>query len=362
MLMGVLGMREWARIVAGTAAFGLLLAPVTPSRLASADTDAARAAARRFLERYVEPDGRVVRRDQGGDTVGEGQSYALVLALVADDPHTFRRVWGWTAASFLRDDGLLVHRMDAGGQIVDSNAATDADLVTAWALLRFGGGLRADGEALAAAILEHEVLELPEGNELLAAGQWATGAPGTLNPSYWALPLLDDLAARTGDDRWRGLAASSRAALETLTRDGTLLPPDWARVDGARVSPTPAPGGGVPDTRYSLDAQRILAWLATGNDEDRDLAATWWDRLDRPRASGAIALSPQGKVLVETRHPVALVASAAAASADGDDERAARLLDAASALDREAPTYYGAAWVALGRALLTTDFLSKDSS
>ena len=27
-----------------------------------------------FLDGYVDPDGRVVRRDQGGDTVGEGQA------------------------------------------------------------------------------------------------------------------------------------------------------------------------------------------------------------------------------------------------------------------------------------------------
>ena len=41
--------------------------------------------ASRFLELYVMPDGRAVRRDQGGDTVSEAQAYALLIALVADD-------------------------------------------------------------------------------------------------------------------------------------------------------------------------------------------------------------------------------------------------------------------------------------
>src|SRR4051812_42551838 len=55
--------------------------------------DVARRDARRFLDTYVEADGRVARHDQGDDTVSEGQSYALVLALVAGDTATFDRVW-----------------------------------------------------------------------------------------------------------------------------------------------------------------------------------------------------------------------------------------------------------------------------
>jgi len=46
-----------------------------------------------WLARYVQPDGRVARPDQGGDTVSEGQSYALGLALAAGDLATFDRVW-----------------------------------------------------------------------------------------------------------------------------------------------------------------------------------------------------------------------------------------------------------------------------
>ncbi|MBV8429650.1 MAG: hypothetical protein JO244_00690, partial [Solirubrobacterales bacterium] len=37
-------------------------------------------AAQHFLDRYVLPDGRVERIDQGGDTVGEGQAYGMLLA------------------------------------------------------------------------------------------------------------------------------------------------------------------------------------------------------------------------------------------------------------------------------------------
>ena len=57
------------------------------------DLSSATAAARAFLTAYVDPDGRVVRRDQGGDTVSEGQGYALLLAVVLGDKARFQRVW-----------------------------------------------------------------------------------------------------------------------------------------------------------------------------------------------------------------------------------------------------------------------------
>src|SRR5205085_11239489 len=43
----------------------------------------------RFLDGYVGADGRVSRPDQGGDTVSEGQAYAMVLAVAANDPTRF---------------------------------------------------------------------------------------------------------------------------------------------------------------------------------------------------------------------------------------------------------------------------------
>jgi endoglucanase len=55
-----------------------------------------------------------------------------------------------------------------------------------------------------------------------------------------------------------------------------------------------------------------------------------------------------------TRAPVTLVAAAAAAKANGYRDSAAMLLSAAAALQQSHPTYYGAAWTALGRLLLTT--------
>jgi len=325
---------------------------------APANTGAVRDA-RAFLDRYVAADGRVVRHDQGGDTVGEGQSYGLVLAQVAGDPEAFARIWGWTDAHLRRPDGLLAGRW-ADGAVADENSASDADLLTAWALLRADVRYRAAGEELAKTVLAKEVVALPAG-PVLAAGQWATGQPATLNPSYWALGIMRDLAARTGDPQWTALADTAVPIVSELTGGATTLPPDWARVDAGRVSATPAPSGQVPDVRYSLDAQRVVVWFATARDPAaRALAARWWTSLGDTSRSTPIALRLDATVLDPGAHPLPLVATAAAATAAGDTAARDRLLDRAGALDASRPGYYGSAWVALGLAFLTTDLLTVD--
>ena len=58
-----------------------------------------------------------------------------------------------------------------------------------------------------------------------------------------------------------------------------------------------------------------------------------------------------------TQHPMALVAAAGAAAAAGRDADKKKLLNAAEALDKRSPTYYGAAWAALGRIMLDSTAL-----
>lgn len=311
----------------------------------------ARDAATDFLERYVDRDGRVVRRDQGGDTVSEGQSYGLLLAQVAQRPDIEQRIGSWTQR-LRRPDGLLSFLAGPDGAVLDPQAASDGDLVVAWAWLRSGRGPSAP---LADAVLRQEVVER-NGLRLLTAGPWATGEPATLNPSYWVLPAYE--ALRADDPSWQVLADDSARALNDLTGGGRLLPPDWARADGAELSPTPAPSGAAPEPRYSLDAQRTVVWLATScSQQAQSTAAGWWPLLADPVRSKALALSLDGRVLDPSGHPLPLVAAAAAAHAARAFDERDRLLDEAAAQDQLVPTYYGAAWVALGRALLQTDLL-----
>ena len=323
-----------------------------------------RRGAAQFLAAYARPNGQVVRPDQGGDTVSEGQAYGMLLAETAGDQGAFRRIWGWTRSHLQLRDGLFAFHASAAGTVISAEPASDADLLIAWALLRSSGsgsaGWHQQGRRVAAAILAHEVSAGPGGVPVLTAGPWATGRPASLDPSYWSLPALDGLARLTGHPIWRRLADGAVALTADLTRDGRLLPPDWAELTAAgALRPEPAPAGNQPQAQYGLDAQRTVAWFAASCDSRaRTLAARWWPLLRPGQRAQAIALRPDGTALNPSPAVLPLVAAAAAARAAGDDAAARRLAARAGAQQGAGPTYYGGAWAALGQALLSPGTLS----
>ena len=319
----------------------------------AASVPAARLEAERFLAQDVSAQGQVRRPDQGDDTVSEGQAYGLLLAEVAGAPSEVDRIWAWTRRHLQRPDGLLAWHADRTGRVLDPMPAADADVLTAWALGRSGQPrLVRQARRIAAAVLAHETVSRA-GGLALAAGPWATGTPATLDPSYWAPVAFLALGRLSGDPRWDALARAARVDAATLTHGGAQLPPDWARLDGTTVSPTPAPDGSAPRVQYGLDAQRLVVWFATSCDPaERALAARWWRLLELSGHLGLIALTPGGLPLSTQTNPLAFVAAAAAARAAGDPATSARLMQNARDLQARHPTYYGGAWLALGEALL----------
>jgi endo-1,4-beta-D-glucanase Y len=304
----------------------------------------ATSAAAGFLTRYVTHDGRVIRHDQGGDIVSEGQAYAMLLAEAAGRPERTRAVWSWTAAHLRRPDGLFAWHASGSGRVEDPQSATDADVLIAYALLRYAGPgadeLRSEGRRTAAAVLTNESVALPGGAPLLVAGPWAASAsPPVVNPSYLMPGVFEALGSLTGDDRWTRAAAASVTAIRELTDGGRHLPPDWAVLTGGRLVAAPAPGGGTV-AGYGQDAARLPVWFATACDPGaRGIAAGWW-------RNGLSAGDPAGA------SPLGLIARSAAAAAAGERPVAGRLQRRAAALAARAPTYYGDAWAALGPALL----------
>lgn len=300
-------------------------------------------AAARFLADYVTPEGRVVRHDEGGDTVSEGQAYALLIAAGTGDEDRFEQVWAWTRDHLQRDDGLFAWRWD-GGAVADDQPAADADLDVVVALATAADRFerpewRTEARRIADAVMEHETFEV-DGRRLLAAGPWAVD-PRTVNPSYLARCDYGQLAELTGDDGWERLGDDALDVVAGLADDG--LPPDWAQVtDGGEVVPVADADGTEGTGRYGLDAARIPVRLAPC-DEGRDIAAALWDRLGDGEGADA------------SEHPLGLVGAAAAALAAGDDDEARRFLADAQDLAEASPTYYGTAWVAFGEALLADD-------
>jgi endoglucanase len=314
-------------------------------------------AASSFLDAYVEDDGRVSRSDQGGDTVSEGQAYAMLLAVVAHDPDAFARAWQWTRENLRQPDGLLAWHWE-DGEVVATDSAADADLDAAWALLlaseRFGGsGYRREALQLANAILEHETVSL-DGRSLLVAGDWANSFPAVVDPSYFTPAAFDALGRASGDPRWQQLGETSREVLGKLTERTTGLAPDWAvvRPDGT-VRPTGPPGQGG-EALFGYDAVRVPLWQAASCDgRDTPLAARAAGFLDRKLAAApAATYSLEGEPRGGSPGAPMRVAAAAASAAAGEGSASEEWLAGAEADVEGEPTYYGAALLALGRAAL----------
>ena len=324
-------------------------------------TSSPQEASAEFLDTWVEEDGRVVRRDQGDDTVSEGQAYGLLIALGAGDEGSFSSIWAWTESNLMREDGLLAWRWQDGA-VVDEEPASDADLDAARALVLAGERFdrpefTAAGLALGEVILDELTASTPLGRILLP-GLWAQGgADYFYNPSYAAPAAFAQLGAASGDPRWAELEEGAEAVGAALLGKSPL-PPDWAQVTAAGTTDAmPGAAGTGDDVRYSYDAARFpLRYAESCSAEDRRLAAAVLEPLSRQDTLPA-ALDLGGTALDPDEHPLGYLARAAASSAGGDADAAQDDVRRAVALGQQFPTYYGAAWIALGRLMLETDEL-----
>jgi endoglucanase len=338
----------------------------------------ARRAARSFLGHFMAADGRVVRRDQGGDTVSEGQAYAMLIAVALDDPHQFALAWNWDREHLQLPDGLFAWHW-ANGAVLSHNSATDADLDTAWALLlgarrfhdpayrsqalRVGAGILANETAtVGTSLVPAPAPMVPDPTKsVLVAGPWARYHGAVADPSYDSPEALAALGAATSEPQWSRLDANSVSLLQLLELGRSAqLPPNWVVLDSGgtvHAAATPSSSG---QPVYGLDAQRVLVWMAAScSSEDKRLAATAWPVLQRSHDNGgAIAYTLAGRRPALAVSPLGFVAAAAAADAAGARQASSYLLNEASAQAASTPTYYGDAWVALGRVLLDTNWLS----
>ncbi len=225
----------------------------------------------RFKQRFLSADGRVVDVGSADDrTVSEGQAYALFFALIANDRATFDIVLHWTEENLAAGDltrqspGWLWGRdHDGTWHVLDTNAASDADLWIAYALLQAGTlwherSYTARGMVLARHIADQETAVLPGvGLTLLPGPKGFHPNPDEwrVNPSYLPLQVLQGMAEMLPDDaRWRRLAASAPAALIGSAPNG--FAPDWARYRTGQ--------GFLPDldtqAKGSYDAIRVYLW------------------------------------------------------------------------------------------------------
>jgi cellulose synthase (UDP-forming) len=224
------------------------------------------------LYRYTHVQGgRVVEHDEGGVTTSEGQAYAMLRAVWADDRPAFEEIWRWTREHLqTRGDQLLSWRWK--DRVLDRSAATDADQDAALALVlasrRFGERrYLAEARALLADVWRREVISAGS-RRLATAGDWAPGERWpTLHVAYLAPAAYEVFAEADPAHPWRDLVRSSYEVLRFLYVEERLaLPPEVVFVDprtGKLLLERPGGGGPAPSGydavpiwwRVALDAR-----------------------------------------------------------------------------------------------------------
>ncbi len=222
-----------------------------------------------YVDHFVSEDGRVIDHVDGGYTTSEGQAYGLFHALVANDRETFDRLLGWTAANLCQGD-LVAHlpgwkwglAEDGSWLLLDENSAGDADLWLAYTLIEAGRlwgdpQLEQLGRAVAANVVEQEVVDLPDLGPMLLPGPVGfhpDEQTWRLNPSYLPLQLLARLGAVDPTGPWTDVADSTSRMIGETAPHGFVA--DWIvyRADQGFV---PDPTGGPVG---SHDAIRVYLW------------------------------------------------------------------------------------------------------
>lgn len=255
-----------------------------------------------YRQRFIQDDGRVIDWESNARTVSEGQAYAMLRAVLMDDPDVFERTLAWAEDNLRRPpllndadgvDSLWAwkwgERPDGSWGIQDPNFASDADIdaITALILAKQRWN-RPDYGQLAQEKLDdlwdQSVFTLPPSlsssfQHYLLPGPQPAFQPEPnkiyLNPSYlapYAFKLFAQVDTNPEHD-WLALVDSSYDVLEqtqALSEQG--LPADWVLLDWPTQAIQSIPNGAPLQSRYSFDAYRVwwrVAWDLAWYDEPR---------------------------------------------------------------------------------------------
>jgi len=268
MLLARIGVLLWA----------LLLAPAVQG----AECARPWPAWQKFKQHYLSEDGRVIDASTTQRiTVSEGQAYALMFALIGNDPTSFDLALAWTRNNLAAGDlGRTLpawkwgHAEDGRWTLLDPNAASDADLWIAYALdqaarLWHRGAYAATAQALSESILREEVAWVPGlGSSLLPGPRgFVVGQTWRLNASYAPLQVLRALAAGSDHELWDRVRESSLRIILASAPRGYAA--DWIgfRSSEGFVIDAATHGAG------SYNAIRVYLWAAMLAESDPDAGA-----------------------------------------------------------------------------------------
>jgi endoglucanase len=223
----------------------------------------------RYKARFIQADGRLSDDSQGDISHSEGQGYALVLAAYNDDPQAFATIWRWTSANLeIRPDNLAAWRWRPQDipHVLDTNNATDGDLLIAWGLAEAARRWRspdyaAHARKIALSLAHHAVFQTAFGPALRPGvagfGQDDVADGPLVNLSYWVFPAFDALARIAPEVDWKGLQQSGLKLFDVARFGPRRLPSDWISLrDGVRAAANRPPVFGYELVRAPL----YLAW------------------------------------------------------------------------------------------------------
>jgi cellulose synthase (UDP-forming) len=318
-----------------------------------------------YRHHYIEG-GRVVSLDEDRITTSEGQSYALLRAVWANDPWTFAEVWQWTRQHLqVRGDRLFAWKWK--DRVLDANSATDADVDIALALIL--ASRRFDAPAYgteALAILDDiwakDVLHV--GNRhYVSAGSWAPGeAYPVLHVAYFAPYAYEVFAGADPRHPWQALVTSSYQVLHWLYFDERVrAPPEIVYVDRRTGQLHLAPPKGRP-ADFGYDSVPLFwrlavdeKWFSRGERKLRRQVLSFFESewrtrgriLDRYTTAGTALTELEGLPHLASIHALALVDAPDLAAGLRAAKLSALFGNALSGIDTP---YYLHNWVWFGRA------------
>ncbi len=305
-------------------------------------------------------EGRVVRPKDGYDTVSEGQAYAMLRALAADDRETFDAVLRWTERHLSRKeragDRLLSWRY-ADGAVVDANSAADADTDYALALVLASRKWRDASYLVLAKEVMNDILDREtrrfNGRLYLLPWPLQRGAPtGRIpqNLSYYSPAHFRIFFEETADKRWLELVETGYHLQRLIQRrfngeTGSGLLPDWCEIGADGIVAT-MPGRSAS---YGWEAVRIplrlaMDYLLYGDGRALDLLRRFSAFYEEEYAENGMIYSEYsygGEAANPFEHPLFYTAAFAALEISGSSladmafERVHRYLK-----DREGASWY----------------------
>jgi endoglucanase len=221
-----------------------------------------------YKERFIHSYGQVID-PSNNTTTSEGQAYAMLRAVWANDEQAFDGVWTWTKDHLQhRDQDKLISWWwgDEHGRqkVLDANSASDADEDIVLALIFASSLWRRNDYVLDALSLMNdvwnkEVVQVGDRYLLTSSAESARDDVYLVNPSYFSPASYRIFANVDSTHDWNKLADDSYYFLDSISKDlgnGNGIPPNWVVVgqDGSIGSAKDIVTGNPDD--YGYDAFR----------------------------------------------------------------------------------------------------------